>query len=60
MNPGQRKTKSQTRQGRAHQALRTPAYTQCPNCGDTKRHHAACPGCGYVRPGLALAVDKEK
>ncbi len=59
MLPCQRKTRTQTRTGRAHQALKAPHGVQCPNCGSVKFPHAACRECGYVRPGLKLAVAKE-
>ncbi|MCC5828131.1 MAG: 50S ribosomal protein L32 [Phycisphaeraceae bacterium] len=50
MLPCQRKTRSQTRMGRAHHALRPAGFTRCPQCGASKPHHTACPSCGYVRP----------
>lgn len=40
-------------------ANRPVASVQCPNCGDAKLPHAACSGCGYVRPGLKLNLSKE-
>ncbi|MCC6681319.1 MAG: 50S ribosomal protein L32 [Phycisphaeraceae bacterium] len=60
MLPVQRKTHSQTRMGRSHDALTPPQLTRCPNCGSPKRPHAACRECGYVRPGLKLNLDKEE
>jgi large subunit ribosomal protein L32 len=54
MLPVQRKSKSQSRNRRSHQALTARASVSCPNCGATKLPHAACNGCGYVRPGLQL------
>lgn len=45
---------------RSHDALRADHAVQCPNCGSTKRPHAACRECGYVRPGLKLALSKEE
>ena len=59
MLPVQRKSKSQTRKGRSHQALRPAAGVQCPNCGATKLPHAACPECGYVRKGLQLKLGRD-
>jgi large subunit ribosomal protein L32 len=60
MLPVQRKTHSQTRKGRSHQALTRVQTVRCPNCGTAKRPHAACTECGYVRPGLKLALSKEE
>ena len=54
MLPVQRKTHSQTRQGRSHHALKAAQAVQCPNCSAPKRPHTACGECGYVRPGLFL------
>jgi large subunit ribosomal protein L32 len=31
---------------RSHDALKAPAYAECPNCGETKRPHHICPSCG--------------
>lgn len=59
MLPCQRKTRSQGKMRRSHNALRPAPAVRCPNCGDAKRPHAACTGCGYVRPGLKLALSKE-
>ena len=59
MVPVQRKTRTQTRKGRSHDALRQPGYVACPNCGAAKRAHAACVECGYIRPGLQLKLDEE-
>ena len=33
MNPVQRKSKSQSKMRRSHQALRAIGYVTCPNCG---------------------------
>jgi large subunit ribosomal protein L32 len=60
MLPVQRKTHSQTRMGRSHQALKKVQTVTCPNCGSAKRPHAACTDCGYVRPGLRLATGKDE
>ncbi len=59
MNPVQRKSKSQSKMRRSHQALRAIGYVTCPNCGKHKLPHAACSECGYVRPGLKLSLSKE-
>jgi large subunit ribosomal protein L32 len=43
-----RKT-SPSRRGmrRAHQALSTPSYSECGNCGELKRPHHVCSHCGH-------------
>jgi large subunit ribosomal protein L32 len=32
---------------RAHQALSTPSYSECGNCGELKRPHHVCSHCGH-------------
>ncbi|MEM6749436.1 MAG: 50S ribosomal protein L32 [Planctomycetota bacterium] len=59
MLPVQRKTRTQTRKGRSHDAIKAPTIASCPNCGAPKRPHAACMECGYVRPGLSLRLREE-
>ncbi|MDH3228458.1 MAG: 50S ribosomal protein L32 [Alphaproteobacteria bacterium] len=31
---------------RSHDALKTSAYAECPNCGELKRPHHVCSACG--------------
>jgi len=59
MLPCQRKSRSQSKMGRAHKGATAYQAVRCPNCGSAKRPHAACGSCGYVRPGLKLALSKE-
>ena len=58
MLPVQRKTRSQSKMGRAHKSLKAIQSVRCPNCGSVKLPHAACNECGYVRPGLQLKLDR--
>ncbi len=58
MLPCQRKTRSQSRQGRSHQAITAKQTLSCPNCGEAKLPHCACKSCGYVRPGLSVGNAK--
>lgn len=32
---------------RAHDALKSSAHVECPNCGELKRPHHVCGSCGY-------------
>lgn len=58
MLPCQRKTRSQSKMGRNHKKARAVQAARCPNCGSARLPHAACPECGYVRPGLKLELSK--
>lgn len=58
MLPCQRKTRSQSRQGRSHDAITAKQTITCPNCGEAKLPHCACKACGYVRPGLSVGSAK--
>ena len=60
MLPCQRKTRSQSKMGRNHQALSKRPGVRCPNCGSWKLPHAACNDCGYVRPGLKLKLEADQ
>ena len=59
MLPCQRKTRSQSKMGRSHKKLHAIQSAKCPNCGSARLPHVACGECGYVRPGLKLALSKE-
>ena len=59
MLPCQRKTRTQGKKRRSHDAYRAPQTVRCPNCGSAKLPHAACRECGYVRPGLKLVLSKD-
>ncbi len=59
MLPVQRKSRSQSKMGRAHKKAKPVHSVACPNCGDTKRPHAACMSCGYVRAGLKIPVGRD-
>lgn len=60
MLPVQRKSRSQSKMRRSHNALKPIRTVRCPNCGAAKLPHAACSDCGYVRPGLKLQLTKEE
>ena len=45
--PKSKVTKSKRNMRRAHDALTSNAYGECPNCGELKRPHHMCPSCGY-------------
>lgn len=60
MVPKQKLSRSRTRQRRSHHAKIAVNYTDCSRCNSPRLPHAACGNCGYVRPGLSLALKKEE
>jgi large subunit ribosomal protein L32 len=44
--PKRKITPSRRNMRRAHDALKTSAYAECPNCGELKRPHHVCSACG--------------
>lgn len=44
--PKRKITPSRRNMRRSHDALKTSAYAECPNCGELKRPHHVCSACG--------------
>jgi large subunit ribosomal protein L32 len=55
-NPKRRHSKARRDKRRAHDAL--PTMSTCPNCGEVKLPHRACPSCGQYR-GRQVIEGKE-
>jgi len=47
--PKKKTSKSRRDMRRAHHALASMAYEECPNCGELKRPHHVCPSCGHYK-----------
>ncbi len=45
--PKKKISKSKRDMRRAHDALPSGSYNECPNCGELKRPHHVCQACGY-------------
>ena len=54
--PKRRTSKRVKNQRRAHDALTTPQWSSCANCGETVLPHRACSKCGYYRGRAVLKV----
>lgn len=58
-NPKRRHSKARRDKRRAHDALRTPAMSRCPNCQEMKLPHRVCPHCGYYKDKEIISVEDE-
>lgn len=58
--PKKKRSKSQTRQRRAHDALGEPARSTCSKCGAVKLPHRVCKECGHYRDRQIVEVAAEE
>jgi len=57
--PKRRTSKQRKRKRRGgHQAEQSPATQACPRCGDPRRPHHVCPGCGYYGDREVIRVEE--
>jgi large subunit ribosomal protein L32 len=47
--PKRRTSVSKKNKRRSHHALTAPAFVACPQCGEPRLRHRACPSCGVYR-----------
>ncbi len=47
--PFRRTSKMRKRTRRAHYKLQVPGTVKCPECGEFKKSHRACPSCGVYK-----------
>jgi len=47
--PKRKASKSKRDKRRTHQKIAGPNLTSCPQCGDARLPHHACPGCGTYK-----------
>jgi len=58
--PKKRTSPSARNMRRSHDALTANASAEvCPDCGDAKLRHHACPACGTYRGRQVIEVEKE-
>jgi large subunit ribosomal protein L32 len=43
---------------RAHDHLKAPGLSLCPNCHEPKLPHRVCPHCGYYKGKPAIGVEE--
>ncbi|HNT29371.1 MAG TPA: 50S ribosomal protein L32 [bacterium] len=58
--PKQKITKARAGKRRAHQAITPPAVVPCPQCGEKKRPHRACPTCGTYNGEQVIEIKAKK
>ena len=58
-NPKRRHSKARTGKRRAHDALRAPQTTVCPNCQEPRLPHRVCPKCGQYKGREVIRIDTE-
>jgi len=46
-HPKRKISKSRRDKRRTHYKATAPTLSECPNCGELKLSHRACPNCGY-------------
>ena len=47
--PKRKTSKSKRDKRKAHNKIDAPNLAQCPQCGDTRLPHHACPSCGTYK-----------
>ncbi|MDY0133335.1 MAG: 50S ribosomal protein L32 [Desulforegulaceae bacterium] len=59
--PKRRSSRSRRDKRRTHQKEKVtiPSLQACPECGEPKRSHAACPGCGMYKGRLVIGGGEE-
>lgn len=57
--PKRKTSKSKVAKRRTHQKTGAPNVSACPECGEGKLPHHACPSCGAYK-GRTVLEDKEE
>lgn len=57
--PKQRTSRARRDKRRAHDALRAPSQSTCPQCGAPRRPHRVCPQCGTYKGRQVVKVGDE-
>jgi large subunit ribosomal protein L32 len=58
--PKRKTSQSKRNMRRAHDALPTPQWSTCSQCGDPVLPHRVCANCGYYRGKQVIAVKEEE
>jgi large subunit ribosomal protein L32 len=55
--PKRKKSKSKRNKRRTHQKIAGPNLTTCPQCGDARLPHHACPSCGTYKGRTVIETE---
>ena len=56
--PKRRQSNTRGRKRRSHDAITLPNPSACPQCGEAKMPHRACPSCGTYQGRQVVAKDE--
>jgi large subunit ribosomal protein L32 len=56
--PKRKTSKSKRDKRRTHQKVTGPNLTACPQCGEEKLPHHACPECGFYKGRTAIEIEE--
>ncbi len=57
--PKRKTSKSKRDKRRTHQKIAAPTVVACPQCGEAKLPHHACPNCGSYKGRTVIDTDEE-
>lgn len=52
--PKRKTSKSKRDMRRTHKKTQAPDISRCPECGEARLPHHACPSCGYYKDRVAV------
>ena len=56
--PKRKTSKESKRKRRSHHALTAPNVVACPECGEPRMSHRACPSCGFYN-GIKVVATRD-
>jgi large subunit ribosomal protein L32 len=57
--PKRKKSKSKRDKRRTHQKTDAPNLSNCPECGEAKLPHRACPSCGSYKGRTVIETEED-